>query len=150
MSRQTSTKLRASQQDSTLLSEIATRLREERCRLEPVQGRFADRIGITQGKLSHLETGRSEAKAEDLAAAAFAGVDIHYVLTGERREPSALDRDTVELVLEFEGLPPHLRSAALGVVQALARGEGREAPPSAATVHAPRRGYRGAEAAKRG
>lgn len=96
---------------------IASRLREERLRLEPHQGRFAERLGLKQGKYSSLETGNREAKAEDLAAAAKAGVDVHYVLTGRRAAADSLDERAAELLDQYLGLPPQQQQLALALVK---------------------------------
>lgn len=132
MSLQTSTKRGHSQHDSALRGNIAERLREERFRIEPHQGRFASRIGLTQGKLSSLETGAREAKAEDLAAAAAAGVDVHYVLTGARVAGEALGSDATELVNIYRSLPANLKEAVITVVRLVGQSRVEDAPPASA------------------
>lgn len=115
-------------------------------RIEPHQGRFASRIGVSQGKLSSLETATREPKAEDLAAAAAAGVDIHYVLTGRRSESELLDEDASELLGIFLSLGPALKEALLNVARLVAKGQGDDpAAEAPATLHAPQREYHAAE-----
>lgn len=108
---------------------MAERLREERSKLEPSQGKFAQRIGISPGKFGHLETGRSELRARDLAAIAGAGIDIHYVVTGERGD-GRLPPDQSELVTLFARLDPSLSAATLGFVRQVAGGPQPASPPA--------------------
>lgn len=113
---------------------IAARLREERLRVEPHQGLFARRVGVTQQKQSFLENANRELRAEYLAEAAAAGVDVCYVLTGERSDLGRLSPEASALVTSFERLPDGMKRAAIATIDAMA-GE----PP---TLHAPRQAYR--------
>lgn len=99
--------------------------------MEPNQGRFAQRIGIKQGKWSAIENGRNEAKAEDLATLAAAGIDVQYVLTGVR-SADRLGAESSELVTIFEGLDIHLRGAVLSFVRHV-----RAGPPAREPAPAP-------------
>lgn len=89
---------------------------------------------MTQGKLSHIEVGRTEAKAGDLARLAAAGVDVCYLLTGERSDHARLSPEASTLVNSFEMLPPAMQRAALATIDAMAG--------AAPTLHAPRADYR--------
>jgi transcriptional regulator with XRE-family HTH domain len=133
-----------SQSDSPQTEKFSARLREERMRVEPHQGRFAERIGITQNKQSFLENGTRELRADYLAAVAGAGIDVHYVLTGERLITDSLDPAASKLLSDFMALPAGLRHIASAVVQTLRREAGAlveaERP---ATVHARRLAYHG-------
>lgn len=123
---QSSTGLSESQQDYTGLRQIAARLREERHRVEPHQGRFAQRIGISQGKWSHIETGRTEVRAQDLAAAAAAGIDVHYVLTGEHIVGEVFEASVAEMLEGYASLSPRMQKIARSLISALvneSRGE---------------------------
>lgn len=71
--------------------------------------------------------GRSEAKAEDLAAVAKAGVDIHYVLTGERLNLEALDDETRRCLADYLALPDELRPIARGILGTMLELGGRRA-----------------------
>ncbi len=77
-------KNRNGQDDSAKRRIIASRLREERTRIEPRQGEFAARVGVTQVKQSALENGSNELRGEYLADIAELGIDVGYVLTGNR------------------------------------------------------------------
>jgi transcriptional regulator with XRE-family HTH domain len=131
MKRHTSSKRHASQLESTEAHAFALRLREERIRIEPNQRRFADRLGITAQKQSFLENGDREIRADYLASISSLGIDILYVITGQRTEAAMLTRQTTILVDAFELLTPDLQSAAATVVQAMADGAmARRHPPS--------------------
>lgn len=60
------------------------RLKEERARLNFSQVGFADKAGIRREMLSRYERAVAEPGAGSLIAMAEAGVDVLYVLTGER------------------------------------------------------------------
>lgn len=111
------------------------RLKEERQRIEPHQGRFAERIGISQKKQSFYETGYRELRADYLALVAAAGIDVCYVLTGERADLGRLSAEASALVTSFERLPGALQQAAIATIDAMAG--------TSPTLHAPRRDYRG-------
>jgi transcriptional regulator with XRE-family HTH domain len=74
-------------------------------RLEPHQGRFAARIGVSQNRQSFLETGARGIDAEYLARVAAEGVDVHFVLTGERIETDGLGPTATKLLAIFLALP---------------------------------------------
>lgn len=60
------------------------RLREERERLGFNQSDFAGIAGATKQTLNSWETGRSSPKADQLEQLGEHGVDVYYVLTGQR------------------------------------------------------------------
>ncbi|BGE68171.1 helix-turn-helix transcriptional regulator [Pseudomonas aeruginosa] len=64
---------------------IGARLREERERLGLSQPRFAAIAGTTKQTLFSWETGKTAPDAFQIAALANAGVDVLYVLTGQRQ-----------------------------------------------------------------
>ena len=114
---------------------FAARLREERVRIEPHQGRFAKRIGITQNKLSFLETGTRELRADFLAAVAEQGVDVHYVLTGERSIGESVSPDVAELVTAYAELDAEGRELARRLVDTLREQRRRRPFVAAPTLH---------------
>ena len=59
-------------------------MKEERFRLNFSQVGFADKAGIRREMLSRYERAAAEPGAGSLIAMAQAGVDVLYVLTGER------------------------------------------------------------------
>ena len=77
---------------------MGVRLREERERLGMTQDGFAVAAGVGKRALIHYEKGERSPDAVFLAAIAASGVDVLYVLTGERSsaQPAA---DAAEQVL---------------------------------------------------
>lgn len=67
---------------------LGERLREERVRLGLSQLQLADKMKRSRKSQIRYESGDRSLDAEDLVAAAKAGVDILYVLTGVRSDPS--------------------------------------------------------------
>lgn len=77
---------------------FGSRLREERVRINPKQGDFAAVLGVRQSQLSDWERGGTGLKIEHLALLGGAGIDVQYVVTGQRggqllapRESAVLD-----------------------------------------------------------
>jgi transcriptional regulator with XRE-family HTH domain len=68
--------------------EIGARLREERDRLRLNQDVFADDLGVSKTTQSNYERGLRSPDAPYLAAAAAKGMDVLYVLIGNRTDPS--------------------------------------------------------------
>lgn len=68
---------------------IGERLREERERLKLTQPAIAEAAGTTKQTQHAYETNRTPPKASYLADVARLGVDVAYVITGERLENSA-------------------------------------------------------------
>lgn len=97
---------------------IAERLREERKRLGLTQERFGAEGGV--GKLAQLnyEKGERSPDAAYLSAIALAGVDVSYVLTGERAGV-ALAPDEAALLAAYRALDVRGRAAAVGAVAGL-------------------------------
>lgn len=77
---------------------IGQRLREERERLGMSQPNFAAIAGTTKQTLFSWETGKTAPDGFQMAALAAQGVDILYVLTGQR-SPSIPAADPAEQVL---------------------------------------------------
>lgn len=97
---------------------IAERLREERKRLGLTQERFGAEGGV--GKLAQLnyEKGERSPDAAYLSAIALAGVDVSYVLTGERGA-AALAPDEAALLSAYRALDARGKAAAVGAVAGL-------------------------------
>lgn len=66
-------------------SAIGSRLQEERKRIGLNQDDFAKRVGVAKRTLAGYESGSGEIGASALALAAVHGVDVLYVVTGERK-----------------------------------------------------------------
>lgn len=63
---------------------FAARLREDRLRVCPKQLDFAEISGLQNTEISALEKGKVKIRADHLAQLAKAGIDILYVITGQR------------------------------------------------------------------
>lgn len=77
-------------------TDFGARIREERLSLRLTQEAFARQLGVHRKTQGNYESGAREPDAAYLAAASKAGVDIGYVLTGERA--SGTHRALVHLV----------------------------------------------------
>ena len=108
------------QELSSKESIYADRLREERVRIDPHQGRFAETIDVTRQKQSFLELGERELRADYLDRISTAGLDVMYILTGERCV-NKLDPEATELVNAFLKLPHDLREPVLLYVRSFAQ-----------------------------
>jgi transcriptional regulator with XRE-family HTH domain len=96
--------------------EIGARLKEERERLNLSQAALAEIGG--KKKLAQLkyEKGESSPTAAYLAAARRIGVDVLYVITGERTAQH-LAPDEAELLALFRAAPLAVKAAAIGALQ---------------------------------
>ncbi len=79
---------------------IDVRLKEERERLGLSQPLFAQAAGAAKRTLADWEKGVSSPTAVQLSALAKIGVDVLYILTGQRSQP----------VPESASLPPRVRA----------------------------------------
>lgn len=79
---------------------VGARLREERTRLNLSQTAFADVAGVTKTTQGNYETNKRSPDAEYLAAIARSGVDVQYVVTGERAAHSGVAADAVKSAVE--------------------------------------------------
>jgi len=104
---------------------FGARLAEERKRLGLKQAEFAALVGTDVPKQSLYENDRRSLRAAYLAKAAAAGVDVLYVLTGQRSAGSWLDEDSSRLLAALLSLPPGLRQALARLVDDLVRGLGK-------------------------
>lgn len=67
---------------------IGDRLREERFRIDAQQTDFAESCGVSRRTLSSWENGEATPNASVLALMAGLGVDVLYVVTGEKAAAS--------------------------------------------------------------
>ncbi|ACR32481.1 helix-turn-helix domain-containing protein [Burkholderia glumae] len=79
---------------------VGARLREERTRLKLSQTAFADLAGVTKATQGNYETNKRSPDTTYLAAVARNGVDIQYVVTGQRAAHSGVAVDTVKSAVE--------------------------------------------------
>lgn len=126
--------------------DFAARLHEERVRIEPHQGKFAKRIGISQQKQSFLEKGTRDLRADYLASVANAGIDIYYVLTGRRLNAEPLEGAAAELLSDFLRLPEQMQQLARSIIRTM-RDQSSE-DPERRSLHAPQAEYRAGTSGK--
>jgi len=104
------------------LLNIGERLREERARLGLNQGDFAAMAGVSKTTQFNYEKGERSPDADYLVAVAEAGVDVLYLLTGQRT-PTAAESFSVEetqLVQRYRVMSPENRESVNRVTEALA------------------------------
>ena len=107
-----------------IIISIGQRLKEERDALGKTQGDFASIAeaagvpGATRQSQAKYEKGLAAPSAAYLSAIAAAGVDIRYVLTGERdyAPPPPLSAEEQVMLQYFRSAAPAVRHAALGAL----------------------------------
>ncbi len=100
---------------------IGERLKEERVRLGYNQADFAAIAGVAKTSQFNYEKGERSPDAAYLAAVAEKGVDVLYVVTGERR-PSSADSISVEetnLLDRFRQLPAEDQAGLHRIISAM-------------------------------
>ncbi|WP_041769426.1 helix-turn-helix domain-containing protein [Ectopseudomonas mendocina] len=104
------------------MSGIGERLREERERLGLNQGAFGELGGVKANAQGNYEKGDRFPDAAYLAAVAEQGVDVLYVVTGQRtpKLSNSLSSDESELVEHYRQLPEGDRKHSHKMVAALA------------------------------
>ena len=100
---------------------FGTRLAEERKRLGLMQAEFASLVGTNVPKQSLYENDRRELRAAYLSRIAAAGVDVLYVLTGERSEGQWLDDEAARFLNDYFSLSPRLKQGVGHFVAQLAQ-----------------------------
>jgi transcriptional regulator with XRE-family HTH domain len=134
MSRHTSTNIQNESSGFWKSAEFAARLKEERRRVGANQTAFAALGGATLDSQSRYENGKNQPAAEYLAGLAHNGVDVLYLLTGQRMVSPLLSQEATQLLDAFEKLNAETQKAALAVLQAMSRGI-MPAPPAAPALH---------------
>lgn len=141
MSPQSSGKDRKSQGGIWKSPEFAARLRQERQRTGLNQKDFGSKNGVTLDSQNRYETGKNQPNAEYLATLAQNGIDVLYILTGERIGGDRLDPEAAALVSHYLSLPAHYRQMARSVIRTMTEEAGTvlvdpsALVPTAATVH---------------
>ncbi len=109
------------------MSGIGDRLREERERLGMSQAAFGELGGVKANAQGNYEKGDRYPDAAYLAAVAVRGVDVLYVVTGQRCPVLAESISAVEadLLGDYRRLSPHQRAHTSNMVNALAEMAGR-------------------------
>ncbi len=103
---------------------IGARLKEEREAMGKTQSDFAEIAaaagvpGATRQSQAKYEKGIASPSAAYLSAIALRGVDVHYVLTGERdRAQPRLTADEETMLGLFRDASKEVRNAALGALK---------------------------------
>lgn len=109
------------------MSGIGERLREERERLGLSQGAFGELGGVKANAQGNYEKGDRYPDAAYLAAVAEQGVDVLYVVTGERKPlpTNSISAAEADLLKHYRQLPNDDRSHTQRMVTALAEMAGR-------------------------
>ncbi|WP_193065579.1 helix-turn-helix domain-containing protein [Burkholderia pseudomallei] len=94
---------------------IGDRLREERKRTSLSQRAFAERGGVTEKTQVLYEKGERVPDAAYLEQVAAAGIDVLYVLTGQRNA-SELSADEEVLLAGYRSLDAKGRAGVLGLI----------------------------------
>ena len=94
--------------------EIGARLKSERIRLGKSQAELAAATGVAKKSQTNYELGHSAPSAEYLAAAAYAGIDVLYVLTGTYSPH--VSGDEAQLLRRYRDSSPEVRAAVLGAL----------------------------------
>ncbi len=84
------------------MTDIGTRLRDERVKLGLSQTEFGDHGGVRKNTQSKYESNERAPDALYLAKMAKIGVDVQYVLTGEPRAEA--DEEVAELLTRWSKL----------------------------------------------
>ena len=111
--------------------QMGERLKEERERLNFSQVQFAELVGATRKTLFNWETGVAAPNANVLAAWAAHGMDVLYVVTGQRSQPvppQALLPEGDRILLDnFHAAPPQVQTGIETTLGAFAPGAGTAA-----------------------
>lgn len=109
------------------LLNFGDRLREERIRLGLNQAELAFVAEVSKTTQFNYEKGERSPDASYLAKVAAAGVDVLYVLTGQRAAPSEADLsgDESELLSHYRSMPDQDRAAMRRLGSALAESAGK-------------------------
>lgn len=96
--------------------EFFERLREERKRLKLNQTQLAALAGTTKNSQLNYEKGNVCPNAVYLAAIAAAGVDVQYVLTGQRSAEPVLKPEEKDLLAAWKNASKEIQMAVLAVL----------------------------------
>lgn len=95
---------------------FSNRLREERIRLKLNQTDFAAAGGVTKKSQVGYENDGEPAFVRYLEEIAKIGVDVRYLLTGQRADEPILTPDQRALLAQWDIASPSLRAAAMAVL----------------------------------
>lgn len=95
------------------------RLQEERKRMQMTQTQLAEVAGVTKQSQINYEKGERHPDSLYLAAVAAVGVDVLYVLTGQRQSPApaaALDEGDRVLLRNFHAAPQQVQKGVRSIL----------------------------------
>lgn len=101
------------------------RLLEERQRLGLRQADLAEKAGVARTTYVHYESGDRAATVPFLLGLIAAGVDVLYLLTGQRQLLDLTPAES-ELLLRFRAATPDLQAALATVVSAVGCGASKK------------------------
>ncbi|WKE65054.1 helix-turn-helix transcriptional regulator [Gallaecimonas kandeliae] len=96
---------------------LGARLKEERERLGLTQPVFAAQADTKKGTVINWEKDASSPTAVQLAALAKIGVDVLYVVTGQRTQ-QVLSEEMAEIITLYQAAPIQVRAAVHGALTA--------------------------------
>lgn len=102
-------------------------------RVEPHQGNFATKLGVPRNRQSFLENGERELRADYLDLISQHGLDIQYILTGQRGG-ELLPLTESRLLDLFRSLGAEAQAAVLVVVGCMVGDTAQPKPIAAASV----------------
>jgi len=110
------------QEKGISMSSIGKRLREERMRLDLSQTALGAIGGVLKQAQINYEKGKRFPDASYLEAASKIGVDVQYIITGQRGTSlTALTKDEEELLTQFRAASLQAKAAAIGALQGAKR-----------------------------
>lgn len=106
---------------SNQMSSFPSRLKQERHRLGMTQAEFAALGGVQAQAQLHYEKGSRRPNTDYLYAIAEAGVDLHYLITGQAAQPGtlALSVDEQRLLSGFRDMNVKEKRSVLTIVDAI-------------------------------
>ena len=93
------------------------RIRIERSRLGLSQSEFASLIDKQKMAVFRYEKGERVMGQDDLEALNKAGVDVYYLITGERNQPNLLSDDAKQLLKLWDSVEPSQRDTLMTLVR---------------------------------
>jgi transcriptional regulator with XRE-family HTH domain len=100
---------------------LGERLKQERKRLGMTLADFAARGGIASNAQINYEQGSRQPRADYLASLDLIGVDVLYVVTGNRAPRSSIQMamHEIDLIVHLQALDPSDQNAILGIATRL-------------------------------
>lgn len=102
------------------------RLRQERSRLNLSQKDFAALFGKKNMAVMRYEKGERVMGQDDLEALHKTGVDVYYLITGERTQPNLLSDDAKKLLTLWDSVEPSQRDTLMTLVRNFAESFGKK------------------------